>query len=205
MHHDQRGATSFGNGPDDYPISTVALLEALMAGLSCVRADGLHWPSDSEYTRCVLEALAAAGRHRHLASYPDCETGNPACLWDASWWLETERDLNLVFAAESEWQCGGKVKQDFEKLLVAKCFLKLFITDSKGRFENTRETILEPSLRRYLCHTKGELYVWIDVEGTLTGGRFRAFQYCPLACGPDRFAKFEPFGTDPFEYSFQLP
>jgi neutral trehalase len=185
----------------NYPITTPELVEVLRAGLSCIRASETPYPSNEEYTRTVRESLACAagGGGRKFEAYPDKCKGNRECGYDVSWWTETEDQLELVLAVESEWDERG-VKYDFEKILAAKCPLKLVITDSHGNVERMK-SLLERSLRRYQHHVTGERYVWVDVEGTYRGGHLRPFKCQIESDGPNKSLLFEEAGG-PTPYTF---
>jgi hypothetical protein len=190
------GGFSFG----DYPISTSELIEEVRLGLCGIPANGLVCPSTRIYTLFVIATLAEIGSKRKLHTYPYKAHGNREFLWDASWWLESDEYLELVFAAESEWGDCWNVKYDFEKLLVAKCPLKLMVTDFLESIPNAEK--LNKALQRYNCHIQGEQYLRMEVKGSLTGGEIYFNEYSPDQSGPDRNAQFKRRSGHSLTYSF---
>lgn len=195
-----RASTDTTQQPN-YAISTSELVEELRLGLCRIPANGVAYPSDTDYTTFVRNTLAEMASKRWVHAYPNQTNGNREYLWDVSWWVETESLLKLVLAVESEWGRRGQVKYDFEKLLVAKSLLKLLITDSKGKLAK-RKGEIEGWLRRYADHVKDELYIWISVKGSLNGGELRVFEYKAEASGPSKTAELKEISASPFCYLF---
>jgi hypothetical protein len=187
----------------DYPISTADIVIELSLGLCQAPTDGLVFPSDRDFAVAVKGTLSQMGQKREFHAYPRKCDGNQECMWDASWWLESETGLRLALAAESEWGKSADVKDDFEKLLVAKCPLKLLITDSRDKVAGMKDR-LERSLRHYRDHVEGELSVWIDLKGSLRRGELRAFEYKANKSGSDETAAFEEVHGGPAGYSLMM-
>ncbi len=110
-------------------------------------------------------------------------------LLDAVWWRRKKEGRNeeMALAVECEWgakdphkpgnrtieEVVSMVEQDFDKLLVVKCPLKLmiFCTDKAGTgdYEGMRVAVVEKMeayLSQYAHHIEGECYLFVDVAAT---------------------------------------
>lgn len=184
-------------------ISTIDLLNEIAAGLSSIPTCGNAFPSNFIYTDYIIQTLADIGKKWRCDAYPDHKRIGyyREYLFDSSW----RRDSSLVLAAESEWGRWNDVAYDFPKLLFAKAPLKLLITDSGCHGGNHRDQFKE-KLERMLCdypeHVSGERYIWIDVEGTQTGGRLFGFECKIVASGECRNAAFIRTSPESINYDF---
>ncbi len=171
----------------EYPINTPDLIDALTSGLGQIQGNGVCFPGNAEYTTCVLSTLAKAAKapERGYKCYPDRTENKKECLWDCSWWKE-DAHLDLVLAAESEWSEWSDIRYDFDKLIAAKCPVKLLVTGSGSgcprnqevkEFRNTMRKKIQGRLRQHSDHIQGERYVWTDVQGSLTGGKIYAYEF----------------------------
>jgi hypothetical protein len=106
------------------------------------RATAEQWPSDAKWTVAVKEALVSVGRSfGWLTAANGCNSDEgKEWLYDVVWY-QLDRaghmtDVPLV--AESEWGGENAIKEDFEKLLVArsKYRVMVFQADSEDAVRN---------------------------------------------------------------------
>ena len=108
-------------------------------------------------------------------------------LWDVVWWCRRETDKKeefMALAVECEWGSGWRLEacvgEDFSKLTVAKCPLKLMIfctelNRTTGTHESQQTIVLneiDRHLKFYSHHMPGERYIFLD---TATDGNRRSW------------------------------
>jgi hypothetical protein len=62
---------------------------------------------------------------------------------------------------------------------------------------------LEQMLQNYSRHSTEERYLWIDVQGTSTGGNLYGFEAKMPPDAKFRELRFLPTSPDPFSYEFK--
>lgn len=111
--------------------------------------------SRKEWTDVIVTVLKDLGERRGYSAYP--------WLLDLIWWSRTPE--RMVLAVESELDPGAKaIEDDFQKLPVFKCPLKLFVfTGDAERTKNMAEAYLQ-SFTQYAMEEK-YLFVGFTASG----------------------------------------
>jgi hypothetical protein len=136
-------------------ITSRELIEAFVSRVtSTMRGEGGRQPfsydSRPELTEAVLDVLTELG---HEKEYSDCYEW----LVDLVWWDRSNEYMAL--AVESELShASNEIADDFQKLTVLKCPLKLFVF--KGDVERTKN-MAEEYLKRRSQHVKDEEYLLV--------------------------------------------
>ena len=93
---------------------------------------------------------------------PKREKWWPEWLFDLAWYLGDGQMISLPLIMESEWARDDEsLRVDFEKLLVAKAQLKLFIFQAKA--EQRRDEVIArciEGIRKFGCFDATEIYIF---------------------------------------------
>lgn len=146
------------------------------------RALARDW-KDSRWTREVKRVVGGLGTRHGFAV---CASGWPK-QFDNEWlfdlvWYKNDRDNHLVSVSlvlECEWSLSfDAVKYDFEKLLVAKALLRVFVHEARTRAgidEAQRRLITLVS--KFEGSGKGDRYLFAGYDFKTTEFSFRPFTY----------------------------
>lgn len=175
------------------PMTTRVLARRVAAELAKIPTTRIPIPGYKEYTLAVKDSLLETpGELFNL--FPDNKR-KQQFLWDFSWWKETEDDLEMVMACESEW-IPNQVINDFQKLLVAKAPMKVLITDTQADTDNFKNK-LDRQLKKYAHHIEGECYMWFDLERKPEPGKLHVHEGHVPHSWINRDAKFESLQDEP--------
>jgi hypothetical protein len=179
---------SFKFSKSDVVIDPVELVNELVKLINGLAADQRK-ATNPIWTLKVKEFLYEIGNKRKVeVLYSDSKKGVSEYLLDVIWWCRRNSGKRrvefLALAAEVEWSGWGPAKgalrddwvknrvgEDFGKLTIVKCPLKLmvFCTDEcgAGKSHQSMQKIVFAEIDRYLKpyshHIPGEHYIFIDV------------------------------------------
>ena len=113
---------------------------AIQAALQLIpaRAAAGHWATDAMWTVAVKEALVSVGRSfGWLTAASGCNADQGEWLYDVVWYQSDHANhlSDVPLVAESEWGRGGAVKDDFEKLLVARSKYRVMVFQADSEDE----------------------------------------------------------------------
>jgi hypothetical protein len=119
---------------------------------------------DGVWTAAIKRCLIDLGKQKN---YHVCTSGFPTdCdgewLFDLTWYRNDPpnhlREIGLIL--ESEWHVGlDKIKYDFEKLLIAKCPIKVMVfQDYKNNLQDIF-SLLETGIHSFRAEPTGEKYI----------------------------------------------
>ena len=156
----------------------------ITAGLMSIpkRARTGHW-SDPRWTREVKRVVGDIGM-KH--GFYVCASGSSK-LFDNEWvfdlvWYKNDKDNHLIsvpLALESEWLLGfDELKWDFEKLLVARALLRVFVHQARTK------TAIDAAQRRLITlvskfngSARGDRYLLAGYNWKANEFSFRPFTY----------------------------
>ena len=112
---------------------------AIQAALELIpaRAAAGHW-TDAMWTVAVKEALVYVGRSfGWLTAASGCNADQGEWLYDVVWYQSDHANhmTDVPLVAESEWGRGSAVKDDFEKLLVARSKYRVMVFQADSEDE----------------------------------------------------------------------
>jgi hypothetical protein len=114
------------------------------------------------WTEAVIEAVSLVGKELGWRVCPDYPDGERAWLYDLVWFRNAyerspdERLEEVGLVLESEWDKNfGQIRRDFEKLLIARCPVKVMIFDTRGDHLDR----LMSGLQQYKSRDLGETYI----------------------------------------------
>jgi len=152
--------------------STIDFMSAqVISAITNIPATMQPGRGDAEWTAAVKRSLITLGRAR---GYVVCAAGFPdECekewLFDLVWYRnepqEHLREIGLIL--ESEWSRDPfHIKFDFEKLLIAKCPIKVMVfQDYKDNLPKIW-SLLETGIRTFHSQPAGERYILAAYENT---------------------------------------
>lgn len=165
--------------------STIDSWEAeIVAGLRSIpeRALSRDW-SDARWTREVKRVVGEIGS-RH--GFDVCASGWPK-LFESEWvfdlvWYRNDKDNHLVsvpVVLECEWQLSfDAIKYDFEKLLVARAFLRVFVQQgrTKAAVDEVQRKLIT-LVSKFDGSARGDRYLFAGYDFKTTEFSFRPFVY----------------------------
>lgn len=107
--------------------------------------------SSTKWTCAVLSTLENLGKKHGYECYP--------WLLDAIWWDQSSQ--SMILGAECEWRASRAEEDDFQKLPVFKCPLKLFAFSRDSMSTESIKRQVEEYLQVFAQHIKGEQYVLV--------------------------------------------
>ena len=154
-----------------------------------------------EWTEAIKTKLCEIGKDRF--GYEVCASGvenpkpdHPEWLYDVTWLkYEAERPLiEAPFVAECEWSNEGAIKDDFEKLLLARAAVRLMVFDGGNQTESERIAQELAKMVGAFKNSRAEDY-WLLAawEGTNAEWSFRYFTIAPNANQPIFGARLYPW------------
>ena len=148
------------------------------------RTDTSSWETD-QWNRAVHTPLCRMGRQNKCYVYASSKVVDEQNKDGGEWlydvtWCEYEGDFlkSVPVVAECEWGDPGDIKFDFEKLLLARAAVRVFVFDGR-RCSNGAE-----ALANKLCDwigafegsRKGDTYLLVAYEEVKTPWNFRYFK-----------------------------
>ena len=128
------------DGVDD-PMSTAKHVRQIKQELDCFHNTVPPGLGDTEWTYGVLKALTDAGQHFGYdvaATWRGAGRPIPCARWtewlyDVVWYDHCAKSgqWSMPLVAECEWQGESYIKEDFEKLLVARAGLRVMVYDAR--------------------------------------------------------------------------
>jgi len=143
----------------------------------------VHQWNDSTWTREVKRVVGDIGvKHEFYV----CASGWPG-VFDNEWvfdvvWYKNDKDNHLVsipLALESEWLRGSNdLKWDFEKLLVSKALLRVFVHQARTKSAvNEAQRGLIALISKFDGSVKGDRYLFAGLDWGTNEFLFRPITY----------------------------
>ena len=154
-----------------------------------MESDGANLRTDGQWNRAVKTALCRVGKdlgYSVWANRVDIKPNGGEYLYDVSW-LKYEDNLlkSWPMVAESEAKNIGEIKDDFEKLLIARDAVRVMVFKGKWH-KNGAEAIAGEIckwIRAYEGSQEGDTYLLIGSEEDKDNWWFRYFKN---PCGQTR-------------------
>ena len=167
------------------------MMRVIRDGLSC-HLKVQDPKGNPEWTEAVKTKLCEIGQDRF--GYEVCASGvenpkpdHPEWLYDVTW-LKYEGERPLIeapFVAECEWSNEGAIKDDFEKLLLARSAVHLMVFDGGNQTESERIAQgLAKMVGAFKNTSVADYWLLAAWEGTNAEWSFRYFTIEPNVCQP---------------------
>ena len=139
---------------------------------------------DCKWTREIMIRLCEAGKNSYRVRASEAPKADPGWLYDMTWLQYNEMNNEMTYLAdvslvlECEWGGFPEILFDFEKLLLAKAYLRCMIfwaADRKGAIKNLQKLVI--AIDRFHGTKSKDSYffcVWLGDEA-----RFHFYSYTP--------------------------
>ena len=166
-------------------MNTDKIIQALLKEFKNLeRTDTSSWETD-QWNHAVLTPLCSLGRQNKCYVYASSKVVDEQnkdggeWLYDVTWCEYDENDFltSVPVVAECEWRNLGDIKDDFEKLLLARAAVRVMVFD--GRYcKNGAEALANKFcdwVGAFEGSQKGDTYLLVAYEEVITPWNFRYF------------------------------
>lgn len=168
---------------ENHMINSEKIINAIHQKFESLDSNDTDDWTNSQWTKAVKTTLCRVGRDFGCSVWASGVEGydkdGGEWLYDVTW-LKYKGDLlkSLSMAAECEWGTRGAVKDDFEKLLLARAAVRVMVFDGmmhEGGAEATANEICN-WIGAYEDSQKGDTYLLIGYEADEDNWWFRYFK-----------------------------